>query len=244
MTAAVRVFVRFDGVVTCGFAEEVVLHRFGGDEAAAMSYRELQEGSGVRERVRTAVENMGRFSILEANALIDETTVDGTFPPFVEFCRKNGYSLHLVSDGWDYAVERILRRVRVAGIPVFANMLMLKNESPNGSVTAGIRFPFDDAECNRCTCCKRNILLAASGDNDIVCYVGGSPGDECPARYADVVFAQHGLQTYCQRENITHFLYKTFRDVQDRLQTMASRRALRARRRARMERRSAYLQEA
>jgi 2-hydroxy-3-keto-5-methylthiopentenyl-1-phosphate phosphatase len=238
------VFVRFDGVVTCGFAEEVVLHRFGEDEAAARLIREQQEGPGLRERVRKSVESMGRFSIREANTLIDETAVDGTFLPFVEFCRKHGYPLHLVSDGWDYAIERILRREKVAGIPVFANMLMLGDESPDGKVTAGIRFPFDDAECDRCACCKRNILLAASGDNDIICYVGGSPGDECPARYADIVFARGGLQTYCQSENITHFLYETFRDVQDRLQSMTNRKVLHARRRARMERRAAYLQEA
>ena len=244
MTPAVRIFVRFDGVVTNGFVEEALLRRFGWREAAGISFRDLLEGSGLRERVRNAVESMGRFSITEADGVIDQTSTDVTFPGFVDYCRNNGFSLHLVSDGWNYAVERVLRREGVSGLPVSANMLMVRTESPEGEVTAGIRFPFDDAECDRCTCCKRNILLAASGDNDIVCYVGGSPGDECPARYADIVFARGVLQTYCQRENITHFLFESFRDVQSRLQSLTSRSVLHARRRARMERRAAFLQEA
>ena len=86
-------------------------------------------------------------------------------------------------------------------------------------------------------------MLTSAGEEDILCLVGEGFSDQCPARYADIVFAKDGLQTYCQRENISYFPYATFADVTARLRTLASRPRLRPRRRALEERRAAFARE-
>ena len=53
-----------------------------------------------------------------------------------------------------------------------------------------------------CANCKRNHLLTKSGDESVIVYIGNGSSDQCPSRYADIVFAKL-LLTLREAENIT-----------------------------------------
>ncbi|MGH2569116.1 MAG: MtnX-like HAD-IB family phosphatase, partial [Bacteroidota bacterium] len=66
--------------------------------------------------------------------------------------------------------------------------------------------------------------------------------DQCPVRYADIVFAKHNLIPYCQQQNITYHEYRHFGDVQVRLKTILQQKRVRTRREAAMARREVFMQ--
>ena len=81
-----------------------------------------------------------------------------------------------------------------------------------------------------------------SGDDDIIVYVGDGISDRCPVRYADIVFAKHGLVPYCQEQNISYHDYSHFGDVQVRLEKFLQQKRIKKRREAAMARRDLFMQ--
>jgi len=105
-------------------------------------------------------------------------------------------------------------------------------------------FPYVNTECDQCARCRRNLMLGSAGDGDVLMYAGDGDGDPCPAEYADMVFARGRLQTWCQQQNITHFVFRSLNDLHRRLVSECRNRSLRPRPRAERKRREAYLVEA
>ncbi len=105
-------------------------------------------------------------------------------------------------------------------------------------------FAYANTECDRCPRCMRNVMLGNTGEGDVLIYVGDGHADPCPAEYADIVIAHGALQTWCQRHNITHIVYRSLEDVHRCLATMLERRKLRPSARAGRKRREAYRIEA
>ena len=87
-------------------------------------------------------------------------------------------------------------------------------------------------------------MLSMSGDDDVIVYIGEGYSDRCPARYADIVFAKDDLLKFCHRENISYLEYRTFADVQLRLESVLSLKRpdiFRKRRRAELARRAVFV---
>jgi 2-hydroxy-3-keto-5-methylthiopentenyl-1-phosphate phosphatase len=113
----------------------------------------------------------------------------------------------------------------------------------NGFAKPSISFPYEDAECTRCACCKRNIMLTKSSDDDVIVYIGEGYSDRCPAQYADIVFAKDELQKFCQEKNISYFLYDSFDDILVRMSELLVKKRVKKRREAEMKRREAFVAE-
>jgi len=238
---ALKVFVDFDGTITRRDVGNAFFETFGGP-----GYREIlkeyeSEARSAQDTFRWGVEAIGRVKRSAVDEFLIGQPVDETFRDFCGYCRTNGIEFHIVSDGLDYYIEKILRQHGIDGVSVFSNRLVVH---PYGGDRCSftIEFPFSDAECSRCACCKRNIVLTRSGDDDIIVYVGEGYSDRCAVRYADVVFAKDALQTFCQKENISYYPYMSFRDIVDRL-TIIRKKRLRKRHRAEVLRRQAFLRE-
>ena len=86
-------------------------------------------------------------------------------------------------------------------------------------------------------------MLTRSGEEDIIVYIGEGYSDRCPVQYADIVFARDALQTYCQEQNISYFLYSTFDDVIARLASLVSKKKLRKRLAAETKRKELFIAE-
>ena len=238
----IKLYVDFDGTVTRRDVGNEFFRHFGGELCDRIVSEYRGEKIPAQECFRGEAAAMRFFSLDEARALLAQQKVDETFGALVTFCRHNSIDLSIVSDGLDFYIQEILTVRGFHDIQVFANRAELIPEA-NGLFSLSVHFPYSDAECDRCGCCKRNIMLTHSGEDEIIVFVGEGYSDRCPAEYADIVFAKDALQTYCQERNISYFLYTSFADVVSRLTNLLEGKNIRQRRNAELRRREAFLAE-
>ena len=240
---SIRLFVDFDGTITRGDVGNIFFRTSGGTACDELVRRFRGGEITARECFLGEASAMGRVSTVVLDRLIDVQEIDPSFRTLADFCRDRGVELLIVSDGLDYYIRRILARNGCGEVPFVANVATLVRPGGDGRAEVSVAFPHSDAVCDRCACCKRNIMLAESAEEDIIGYVGEGFSDRCPVRYADIVFAKDVLQTYCQNENISYYPYATFDDVVARLRQLLDRTRLRSRPRAALERRAAFRHE-
>lgn len=238
-----KVFIDADNTFVRGDAGNVQFSRVAGGRYDLLP-RDVTCGNiSATEMFRRRITLVAPFDPVHARQSLAAYEPVSGFTGFVEFCRQHGVEFHILSEGLDYTVEEILRIQGLTGISVAANHAVLLPVGDGGEVQLDVEFPYTNAECDRCACCKRNIILTRSGNDDVVVYIGAGVLNECPARYADIIFAKGALQTFCQRENISYYLFDTFDDITCRLQELLGRRRLHKRLKAEHLRREAYLCE-
>ncbi len=237
-----KIFVDFDGTITKEDVGNAFFRKFGGDVCTSYIAEYKAEKISAKELFRKEVAAIGVLDVFRAHEFLHLQRIDEGFIRFVEFCRRHEVEFHIVSDGLDYYIKEILKHNGIEDVSFFANRLELV-PADSDMASAAISFPFDDAECSRCACCKRNIMLNAAGEDDRIVYVGEGYSDRCPAQYADVIFAKDELQTFCQEKNISYFLYDSFDDVVSRLKLLLASKRVKPRREAEMKRRDAFLAE-
>jgi 2-hydroxy-3-keto-5-methylthiopentenyl-1-phosphate phosphatase len=239
-----NLFIDFDGTIACGDVGNAFFRRFGGERCGEWIARYHGGTISARACFEGEREAMGRVVQADAEAFVATQAVDPGFSGLVTFCREAGIPVTILSDGLDYYITPLLRRGGHEAIPCFSNRLHWMPEGSAGSASPVLEFPFGNAECDRCACCKRNIMLGACGEDDVIVYAGDGFSDRCPVEYADIVFAKESLQTWCQSRNITYIPYHTLYDVQRRLEELTQRNGLRRRPRAEQRRREAFASEA
>jgi 2-hydroxy-3-keto-5-methylthiopentenyl-1-phosphate phosphatase len=236
-----KAFVDFDGTVTRNDVGNALFRRFGGPRCDDLVRAYREERISAVECFREEAAAMGAVQRDDLWRCIDDQPIDPDFVRFVRFCRDQNIALTVVSDGLDLYIRRILAAHNLHDLSVVANRARLVEEG--NAVRMVPEFPWTNAECPRCACCKRNTMLGGTGDDDLIVYVGEGFSDRCPAGYADIVFARDALQQYCQRENISYFLYRTFGDVIARLELLTQRKRLHKRTAAEHRRREAFSAE-
>ena len=218
----VHVFVDFDGTVTRGDVGDALFERFGGRSSldAVEAYRR-GEISAV-ECFRRECEACGPVPLDELRAFLDAREIDPTFPEFDAWCRRRGYPLTIVSDGMDVYIRAILERHGLGHVPFVSNLLALEPDGAGGRARFRPSFPNADEVCDRCASCKRNHMLNAAADDDVIVYAGEGYSDRCPVRYADVVFAKDELVRHCEEQSVPFYPYSSFSDVSARLERLTA----------------------
>jgi len=175
------------------------------------------------------------FDMNKFDEIIDSIELDSKFKEFVDFCSKEEIPVTILSEGMDYYIRRILAKHDLS-IPYYANKFVLTEDNK-----IGLEFPYSDSECTRCGCCKRNLLMNMTGDDEIAVLIGDGFSDVCAANYADIVFAKKSLASYCWKNNITYFDYDDFGDVKNKLQKILEKKIIKPRQNARVNRKDVYL---
>ncbi len=233
----VKIFCDFDRTVSVNDVGDALFRAFGGKEVSKIVEEYLQDTITARECWAHLFQAAPSITRPQLETFADTQQIDPHFKEFVSFCGSKGIELYVLSDGFDFYIERILRNNGLERAGFFANHLNF-----DGNETIYPTFPYIDSECDKCGNCKRNHLLTLSGEDDIIVYVGDGNSDRCPAEYADVVFAKRDLQSYCQSKNISFYEFKTFEDVRERLERILDQKRIRKRWRAEMKRREAFAQ--
>lgn len=238
----VHVFVDFDGTITRGDVGDALFERFGGERSlgAVDAYRR-GEISAV-ECYRRECEACGAVPLDGLRAFLDSREIDPTFGEFDAWCRERGFSLTILSDGMDHYIRAILERHGLGHVPFVSNLLALEPGPEPGFARFRPSFPNTDETCDRCASCKRNHMLNAAADDDVIVYAGEGYSDRCPVQYADVVFAKDELMRHCEETSIAYYPYSSFADVRDRLERLGRDGAgLPRRRRAAIARKDVFL---
>jgi len=132
--------------------------------------------------------------------------IDPGFHGFVEFCRRHGAEVKIVSDGFDRVVGAVLASAGLA-VPFFANKLEWQ-----GGDRWRLAFPY------ACSCCRVEAANckcshAQSPQQHPWAVVGDGRSDFCMATRAEHVIAKGSLADYCRRRNLPHATFADFYDV-------------------------------
>lgn len=230
----------FDGTVATKDVGRELFHHFAGPRTTEIAEQYLDGAITARECLLSEAALVSGVGPTELVEFVDQFAIDEYFIPFRKYCLQHGIPVTILSDGLDFYVERILSRNGLADCTLYANHLEFS--VVDGVTKFDVSFPHTDSECRFCGNCKRNHMLTLSSDDEIIVYVGDGISDRCAAGYADIVFAKKDLIKFCQRENISYFEYKDFRDVQHRMELLLPRKRIKKRREAEMARRDAFMQ--
>lgn len=238
MEHKIRIFCDFDGTITVQDTWMAIGNHFIEDKEkwadVIVKFERLEIGS--RECFLSEISLIRNFDLEVFNNLIDKQKLDEGFHEFYSFCQKSGIHLTILSEGMDYYIERILSREELT-IPYYANKLILSDDNKN----IGLDFPYSDEDCIMCGCCKRNLLLNKTPEDEISVYIGDGFSDACVSEYADIVFAKKSLASYCWKNNITYFEYTDFFDVKKKLEKILYHKKLKHRQTAKLKRREVYM---
>ncbi len=236
----IRVFCDFDGTISTEDVGELFFRHFLGERADELVKPLLEGKIGGKEFLRRECELLPPLTKDEVQTFVNKFAVDSTFPKFVAFCNTHKIPLTILSDGLDFYIHTLLQKHSLSHLTFYANKTHFTEV--NGKTIITVTFPYTDEECSDCGNCKRNHMLVQSADEDIIVYIGDGFSDQCPIRYADIVFAKRRLIPYCQQFNITYFEYKTFADVQNKMEQLLQRKRLRHRQEAAMARKMVFMQ--
>ena len=201
----------FDGTITREDVAEAILEEF-----APEAWWEIEELHRAR-KIGTRESMARQFALVRAREadILDfvnaHARLDETFRDFVEFCRKRGMRLEIVSEGLDLYVHHLLRTWSI-DIPVRTNHVTFEDGR------ARISYPYADATCTLCGTCKLLRLFDLRTEGYKVAYVGDGHSDLCPAIEADLVFAKAELADLCREEAIDFIPFDRFSDVRRRLE--------------------------
>ncbi len=207
------VFCDFDGTVTEIDATDQLL-----TQLAHPTWREIEQEwarglIGSRECLERQIA-LVQASRHELDALIDSVPVDRDFARFYRLLRKRGVPLYLLSDGFDYVIRRVLKRIGLSkgirdGKQVFASVLRIRG----GRLQA--EFPHSTPPCEHgCATCKPAILRRlGSCQAGPVIFIGDGLSDRLAIEEADVVFAKRNLLGYCRERGSACQPFETFAEL-------------------------------
>ena len=136
----IKVFVDFDGTITLEDVGEAIFRKFGEVEKVNQIIDDLlRDKISSRQCWDELCDSVNVVSKNELDKFIDLIDVDPTFLPFVKFCGDNELELVVLSDGFDYYIDRLFNKAGLTGIKYFSNKLFV-NE--NGKLSSA--YPYFD----------------------------------------------------------------------------------------------------
>lgn len=234
-----KIFVDFDGTITRQDVGDAIFREFGSAANTDKIITALLSGEITArkcwELLFSTVSNIDKNKL---DSFIDRIEIDQTYRQFQDYCSSNGIESFVLSDGFDYYINRIFRKENLKEQKVFANNLIINEK--NELIPS---FPYFDIDCQTSANCKRNHILNNSLDEDFTVYIGDGNSDKYSTQFCDFVFAKDDLLKYCEKERITFFPFANFEDVITRLESLKLKKRLKKRHQAELKRKEIYLQE-
>ncbi len=143
----------------------------------------------------------------ELDQYIDSIELDGGFKGLVEYLDQVKLPLLILSDGFDYFIERILKKHDLGHVQYKSNHLSFdgKRFIPE--------FPYKHTLCKKCANCKRVAIQALRAEYERIIFIGDGLSDCCAVDVADVVYAKGRLAQFCLEQRRAFTSYNSLDDV-------------------------------
>jgi len=234
-----KIFFDFDGTITKNDVGEEIFKKFLDENIVNKIVDDLiADKISSRQCWESLCESASMINKNDFDGFILSQEVDPTLHRFIDFCEKNRFELFILSDGFDYYIEKILKRENLNHLKLYSNKLILDKD---GKLIPA--FPYYNADCRSSSNCKRNHILENSGEDDYTVFIGDGNSDNDAIQYVDFIFAKDDLLRFCEVQRITYFPFKDFDDVIVRLNELKSKKRLKKRYQAELKRREAFMIE-
>jgi 2-hydroxy-3-keto-5-methylthiopentenyl-1-phosphate phosphatase len=209
------VFLDFDGTITRRDATDAILEAYA--DPQWLRIEEDWKAGRLSSRACLAAQ-MALVTATQAqiDSLLDTVEIDTGFVALLGACAAHDTPVHIVSDGFDYCIQRILSRPSLCLAPYLGDMQIVSSHlEPHGRQWIVDFTPFGDACAHGCATCKPATMARLKTNDGPAIFVGDGLSDRYAAAAADLLFAKDALAAYCDREAIPYTPY-------DNLATIAS----------------------
>jgi len=239
MKRTLKVFVDFDGTITLEDVGEAIFKKFGETEKVKRIIEDLlSDKISSRQCWDELCDSVDNINKAELDEFIDLLDVDPTFIHFIKFCSENKIDMVVLSDGFDYYIDRLFNKAGLSGLKYYSNKLFVDDK---GILKA--EYPYFDVDSPTSANCKKNHIINHSSDDEYTVYIGDGNSDKEAAQYCDFIFAKDGLARFCSMERISFYPFRDFNEVQNKLTELMLKKNLRKRHQAQLKRKSAYMAE-
>ena len=234
-----KIFVDFDGTITLKDIGEEIFRKFGSTEKVNEIIKNLlTDKISSRQCWKQLCETVPSIDENQLGEFIDQLDIDPTFIPFFNFCKDREIELVVLSDGFDFYIDRIFAKAGLSDVKYYSNKLFVNEK---GKLKT--EYPHYDASFPRSANCKRNHILNHSSDDDYTIYIGDGNSDKDAAQYCDFIFAKRDLLKFCSKEKISFYPFNNFEEVTVKLKELLAKKNLKKRHQAELKRKSAYIAE-
>lgn len=201
------VFLDFDGTITRRDATDAILEAY----AKPQWLRIEEEWKAGRLSSRACL--AAQMALVTAtqgqiDSLLDAIEIDSGFVALLGACAAHDVPAHIVSDGFDYCIQRILSRPSLRLAPYLEGMQIVSSHlEPDGRRWIVGFTPFGEACAHGCATCKPATMARLNTNGGPVIFVGDGLSDRYAAAYADLLFAKDALAAYCDWQAIPYTPY-------------------------------------
>ena len=206
-------FLDFDGTITRRDAVDAILEKF-----AEPQWLDIEEDwkagrIGSRECLSAQMQ-LVRATKDQIDKLLDSIEVDPAFVHLLETCSAHGVEVHIISDGFDYCINRILNRPSLNVGHQLEGVRIMSSHLERDKNHWQVDFPSFHQSCaHGCATCKPAVMRLLNQSNAPAIFVGDGLSDRYAVASADLVFAKDGLASYCSENSIDHIRYQDLGDV-------------------------------
>jgi 2-hydroxy-3-keto-5-methylthiopentenyl-1-phosphate phosphatase len=217
ISTAPAIFLDFDGTITVRDATDAILEAFADPRWLGVEEDWKAGRIGSRECLGSQMALVAADR-RDVDALLDEIDIDSGFVTLLEWGAAYGAPIHIISDGFDYCIQRILARPSLGLEQYLKDIRIVSShlESHGQRWRASFTSPVEPC-LHGCATCKPAAIERLSVIPTPRVFVGDGLSDRYAAASADLVFAKDALATYCVERSIPHTLYTSLATVACRL---------------------------
>lgn len=219
-TITPTVFLDFDGTITIRDATDAILEAYADPQWLGIEESWKAGRIGSRECLMAQMA-LVRASRSEVDGLLDLIEVDAGLMTLLEWCISRAAPVHIVSDGFDYCIQRILTRPSLGLARHLKDVRIVSSHfGPDGAQWRVSFTPPSQACLHGCATCKPAAMAQLSVAGSPVVFVGDGLSDRYAAAAADMVFAKDTLAAYCGERSIPYTPYDNLATVARRLEAL------------------------
>jgi 2,3-diketo-5-methylthio-1-phosphopentane phosphatase len=204
------VFLDFDGTITIRDATDAILEAYA--DRAWLDVEDAWRTGRIGSReCLTAQMALVRASPAEVDALLDGIEVDAAFPELVERCLSRRVRVHIISDGFDYCIRRILTRPSL-GLERYLRyaQIISSHLEPERGRRWRVSYKAPRSACpHGCATCKPAAMARLKVPGTPAVFAGDGLSDRYAAAAAEIVFAKGRLAEQCRAQSIPYTPFNT-----------------------------------
>jgi 2-hydroxy-3-keto-5-methylthiopentenyl-1-phosphate phosphatase len=210
-------FIDFDGTISEKDVIDRILEEFADERWLEIEAQWTSGAIGSRECLQKQFA-LVKASPAELDEFLDTLKLDQGFSPLLEFCGETGVDVHIISDGFEYYIRRLLEknisnRRQLENLSISANRLI--SNGRNGWQT---EFPYFEKICkNGCATCKPSVMKMKNPYAAPSIFIGDGLSDRFAAQSADIVFAKKKLSEFCLENRVPQTTYTNLKQVAENL---------------------------
>lgn len=192
----------FDGTITCDDTVQAMLDHFAGP--AWLEIEAEWEAGDIGARVCLERQtDLLRVSPAELGAWVDQRAVDPHAQAFLTECARLGIEVRIVSDGYDWVIRRVMARLGLQSLPIFANRLVFA-----GDDRWIVQSPYAAQGCASGTC-----KCAIVSKTQARLHIGDGRSDMCVSDICELVFAKASLLAARNARGLPSKPFTSFADI-------------------------------